>query len=89
MLSILSQAILMANHEQGERNNMAYQRLRETIKQTYPQGWFVAIADDQVIGAAPSFRDLERMLRSQGTDPRTTLVVEAGVTYPEYVTIFI
>jgi hypothetical protein len=48
----------------------------------------VGIADEQVVGAAADFRTLERELRAQGRDPRTVLVVEAGVDYPERVTIF-
>jgi hypothetical protein len=32
---------------------------------------------------------LERLLRSDGKDPRKALVVEAGVDYPESVTIFV
>lgn len=71
-----------------ERNSAAYGRLKETISQTYPHGWFVGIAGDQVVGAAADFRALESLLRTQGKDPRRVLVVEAGVNYPEYVTIF-
>ena len=78
----------MAERQEYERNNAAYQRMKETINQTYPRGWFVAIADDRVVGAAGNFRDLECLLRAGGKDPRTVLVVEAGVAYPEYVTIF-
>ena len=71
-----------------ERNNAAYGRLKGTISQTYPHGWFVGIADEQVVGAAADFRTLESLLRDQGKDPRRVLVVQAGVDYPEYVTIF-
>jgi hypothetical protein len=78
----------MAEHEQYGRNNAAYLRMKETIKQTYPHGWFIGIADDRIVGAAATFRDLETQLRTQGIDPRAVLVIEAGVEYPEYVTIF-
>jgi hypothetical protein len=71
-----------------ERNSAAYGRLKEAISRTYPHGWFVGIADEQVVGAAVDFRALESVLRSQGKDPRRVLVVQAGVDYPEYVTIF-
>jgi hypothetical protein len=63
--------------------------MKETIKQTYPQGWFIGIADDHIVGAAAAFCDLEVQLRAQGIDPRSALLIEAGVEYPEYVTIFI
>jgi hypothetical protein len=71
-----------------ERNSAAYSRLKETISQNYPHGWFVGIADEQVAGAAADFRALEVLLRALGRDPRRVLVVQAGVDYPEYVTIF-
>jgi hypothetical protein len=78
----------MAEHEEYERNYATYLRMKDTIKQTYPQGWFIGIGDEHIVGAAPSFRDLENQLRRQGIDPRKILVIEAGVEYPEYVTIF-
>lgn len=71
-----------------EKNSAAYRRLKEMISRTYPHGWFVGIADEQVVGAAADFRALESLLRTQGKDPRRVLVVQARVDYPEYVTIF-
>lgn len=71
-----------------ERNSAAYQRLKETIARTYPHGWFVGIAEEQVLGAAADFRALESVLRGQGKDSRRVLVIQAGVNYLEYVTIF-
>jgi hypothetical protein len=79
----------MVTPQEEERNNTFYHRMKETIAQMYPQGWFVGIADDQIVGAAANFRDLECLLRGKEIDPRKTLVVEAGVDYPEYATIFI
>ena len=79
----------MDSNQEYEQNNATYQRLKETIKQTYPRGWFVGIADDQVIAAAATFRELETLLRAQGKDSRKVLVVEAGVDYPESATIFV
>jgi hypothetical protein len=79
----------MADHEENERNKATYQRLKETIRKAYPQGWFVGIADDQIVGAAADFRALEADLRARGKDPRRVLVVEAGVDYPEYVNILV
>jgi hypothetical protein len=71
-----------------ERNNATYRQLKQMIQETYPRGWFVGIADDRIVGAAARFHDLERELRDHGRDPRRVLVVEAGVDYPEHVTIF-
>ena len=72
-----------------DANTVAYTRLKEMIGQSYPNGWFVAIADDQVVAAAVDFQELKRLLKAKGKDPRHVLVVEAGVDYPEYVTIFV
>ncbi|MBW3599225.1 MAG: hypothetical protein KY475_18390 [Planctomycetes bacterium] len=66
----------------------AYRRLKPSIDQDHPQGWFVAIADDRVIGATADFHDLENALRNQSKDPQRILIVEAGADYPEDVTIF-
>jgi hypothetical protein len=71
-----------------ERNQAAYRRLKDVIAQTYPRGWFVGIAGEQIVGAAADFHGLEEILQAQGRDPRTVLAVEAGVAYPEYATIF-
>jgi hypothetical protein len=79
----------MDGNPEYERNSATYHRLKAMIRQNYPRGWFVGIADDQVVGASSDFHDLESQLRSQGKDPRRVLVVEAGIDYPENVTIFI
>ena len=67
----------------------AYQRLKESIGQTYPRGWFVAIAEDRVLAAAAEFGELKDRVRAEGFDPRDVLVVEAGVNYPDHVDIFL
>jgi hypothetical protein len=69
-----------------EQNSAAYRRLKEDISRTYPHGWFVGIADEQVVGAAADYRALESILRAQGKDPRGVFVVQAGIEYPEFVT---
>jgi hypothetical protein len=79
----------MAGQQDYERNNAAYRRLKDKIAQTYPKGWFVGIADEKVVGAAATFGELKTLLREQGRDPREVLVVEAGVDYPEHVTLFL
>lgn len=70
------------------RNSLAYQRLKESICKTIPAGWFIGIADDQVVGSAEDFSALLAILRANGKDPRSVLVVQAGVDYPDSVTIF-
>ena len=78
----------MSEQQDYERNNTSYRQLRETIARSYPAGWFVGIADEQVVGAAATFRELEQQLRERGKDPRKVLVVEAGVVYPESLTVW-
>lgn len=68
--------------------NAAYQRLKETIRQTYPQGWFVAIVLDRIVAASADFRELKQLVHAEGFDPRNALIVEAGANDPEFVNIF-
>lgn len=75
-------------HESNERINTVYHRMKERID-AYPRGWFVAIVEEQIVAATADFDELEAMLRAQDMDPRNALVVEAGASYPDYVTIFI
>jgi major membrane immunogen (membrane-anchored lipoprotein) len=75
--------------QDSDRYNIAYRQLKATIDRSYPRGWFVAVADGKIVAAAADFHELEGTLQGQGRDPRTVLVVEAGVDYPEYVTIFV
>jgi hypothetical protein len=62
---------------------------RAAINAQYPHGWFVAIDGERVLAAESDFPRLEQSLRTQGRDPRQVLVLEAGVSQPAYVTIFI
>ena len=79
----------MDTNQNNARNTESYRRMKGAIDQTYSPGWFVGIADDQIVGAAEKFPELTASLRSRGFDPRQVMVVEAGVDYPKYVTIYI
>ena len=74
--------------QEFDKTQTAYRRMKETIDQTYAKGWFVGLANDKIVGAARTFGELERVLRDQGIDARSVLVVQAGVTYPDYLGIF-
>ncbi len=63
--------------------------VKKRIDTSYPRGWFVAVDGEQILGDAADFRELEGKLRTLSVDPRSVLVVEAGVDYPEQVTIFV
>lgn len=69
-------------------NQVAYRRLRETIKQGFPFGRFVAILGGRIVADAASFEELRAAIREQGQDPGRALIVQAGEEYPETVTIF-
>src|SRR5690242_5665496 len=75
----------------SQRNGMPDQvtanKLRDSISKSYPAGWFVAIADEQIVEAAATFRELRGCLQKKGYDPRMLIVVEAGVDDPEFVNI--
>lgn len=73
---------------QPDDNEAAYRRLKEAIAREYPRGQFVAIFGGQIVADAPTFEELSARLQATGKDSRDILVVEAGVEYPEYVTIF-
>ena len=79
----------MNTRPENNRNDAAYRHMKQTIDEMHPRGWFVAVAEEQIVAAAADFHALEEKLRTQGKDPRSILVVEAGVDYPEYVTIFV
>jgi hypothetical protein len=77
----------MATPEEREINQAAYRRLKGTIDKTFPPGRFVAILGGQVVADGASVLEVCSLLRGAGKDPRQSLVVEAGVNYPDYVTI--
>ncbi len=80
---------MSATFQKDDRDKAVLRQLMGEIDATYPPGWYVAIGENRVIAASADFDDLLGELHAQGRDPRHTLVVEAGVKRPEYVTIFI
>jgi hypothetical protein len=77
----------MTDEQRLEANEAAYERLKPMIDQTYPKGWFVAVADDQVVAAAATFEELYAALKAAGRDPREVLTAEAGVECPGHADI--
>jgi len=68
---------------------MTDRNIKAAIDAQYPRGWFVAVDGEMVLAAESDFHRLEQSLQTQGRDPRQVLVLEAGVSQPAYVTIFI
>jgi hypothetical protein len=64
-------------------NQDAYRRLKDTIERKYQHAQYVAISEGRIIADSHRFDDLRIRLASLGKDPTQTLVVQAGVDYPE------
>jgi hypothetical protein len=73
----------MGSMPEREQNQAAFRRLKPLIDQTYPQGRFLAIHGGAIVADAASFDALTTLLRARGQDPKESLVVQAGVDYPE------
>ena len=79
----------MTMNQERELNHAAYRQLRDTIKQTYRPGRFVAISGGQIVADAAGFEELHAMLHDIGNDSPEVLIVQAGIEYPETVVIFV
>jgi hypothetical protein len=77
----------VSDQEAREKNEAAYRRLKPDIDRTYPPGRFVAIHEGEIVGDAPTFRQLDESLLDRGLTSPEILVVQAGVDYPDYVDI--
>jgi hypothetical protein len=79
----------MNSTQKQQANQTAYRQLSAAINRDYPRGRLVAIAGGQIVADAADFDELRATLQSLGKDPAQTLVVEAGVEYPESAVIFL
>lgn len=79
----------MNNILERDLNQNAFQNLKGVIQSTYPAGRFVAVAGGKIVADAATFDQLDSMLHRIGYHCADLLVVQAGVDYPENVTIFI
>jgi len=74
--------------QERQPNQGAFRRLSDFIKKNYPMGRYLAISDGKIIADAGSFEELNSILHNMGHHSAEVLVVQAGVDYPEKVTIF-
>lgn len=72
-----------------DEDQLAFRRLKDAIKQSYPTGQHVAIAGGQIVADAPAFHDLRTRLQALGHNPTETLIVQAGADYPEFAYILV
>ena len=72
-----------------ELNQAAFRELKPRVDRSYPVGRYVAITEGRIIADASDLRSLRQQVRALGRNPRDTLVFQAGVDYPDNVTIFV
>jgi hypothetical protein len=70
-------------------NQDAYSSLKQEIDRRFPEGQFVAIESGAIIADAARFRDLLQRFTALGKNPQHSLIVQAGVEYPESAFIFL
>jgi len=68
-------------------NQKAYKRLKDEIARTYAHGRFVAIHNGKIAADAASFEELDDTLNAQGIGTRDVLIAQAGISFPDYVSI--
>lgn len=78
----------MSLTQERQRNQAAYRQLSSFIEKTYPPGRFLAISGGQITADAASFEELNALLHQTGNHSPDVMVVQAGVDYPDIVTIF-
>ena len=69
--------------KEHDLDQAAYRRLEENINQTYPEGQFVAIYGEMVVGDASELFTLYESLKKAGINPQDALIIQAGHRYPE------
>ena len=74
--------------QERQLNQTAFRQLKGFILKTYPSGTFVAISGGNIIADAARFDELNSILHGMGNHSPEVLIVQAGVDYPETVTIF-
>ena len=67
----------------------SYKKMKASIDETYPKGRFVALDAGKIVADAARFDDLSVLVEARGKKLKDLFVVQAGVEYPESVTIFL
>lgn len=70
-------------------NQTAFQKMKRDLSNRYPPGRFVAFDDGHIVADAASFDELTEALAAIGADRPDVFVVQAGVDYPDEVTILL
>jgi len=70
-----------------EKNLAAFHKMKKELSDEYPPGRFVAFDDGRVVADAASFDELTEALAVIGKDCPDVFVVQAGVHYPDTVSI--
>jgi hypothetical protein len=75
--------------QSNQENQAAYRRLQPTIDRAYPRGRFLAIHGQRVVADAATLGELLAALAAREINPHEALAVQAGVEYPEFVSILL
>lgn len=78
----------MTQDNERALNQAAYRRLSDFISKNYPSGRFVAITGGSIAVDAETFDELNSSLERMGCRSSDALIVQAGVDYPDSVTVF-
>lgn len=78
----------MKQADERALNQAAYRRLSGFINQSYPSGRFVAITGGSIAVDADTFAEVNLSLERMGCRSSDALIVQAGVDYPDSVTVF-
>ncbi|HEX7448936.1 MAG TPA: hypothetical protein VF306_15390 [Pirellulales bacterium] len=78
----------MSEHSERAINQAAYRRLRGFIDANYPAGRFLAISQGEIVADAEGFNEINFAIQKISAHSSEVLVVQAGVDYPDTVTIF-
>lgn len=72
-----------------EKNQAAFEALKEELPERFPAGHFVAFDSGQLVADAPSFGELTEALQAIGKDRPDIFVVQVGADYPDEVFILL
>ena len=71
------------------KNQAAFDKAKRELNNRYPPGRFVAFDDGEIVADAASFDELTELLAAIGRDRPDVFVVQAGMNYPDEVSILL
>jgi hypothetical protein len=71
------------------RNVAKFEECKDSLKDRFEIGTYVAIDDGELVADAPTFDKLSKKLKEQGRDRTDVFVVHVAETYPDSVFILL